>query len=509
MTNDNPNRSSSTRVWSWAFLTVLVVMAVVAGLLAGLLLNIFQRKEEAKNPFLKLVNVSEETTDPRPWGANWPREFEQYQRTVEPSRTNYGGGDAPVAKEKAETFPWLTRMFAGYAFALDYRDRRGHAYMLLDQEKTRRVTERPQPGACLHCHASIIPTYRRLGAGETDWGKVYSGFVKLSAMTYQQAHAEVVETGSLDPVPQGTTQAMVRAKGAHPVSCVDCHEPATMKLRVTRPGFILGIQALAASTSAVPHLASIERWRKGDRSTPYDPNVDASRQEMRSYVCGQCHVEYYCGPKTTLFFPWNRGLSVDQIEEYYDKFTFPDGHAFFDWQHAETGGEMLKAQHPEFETWSQGIHSRSGVACADCHMPYLRTGAMKVSDHWVRSPLLMINRSCQVCHPYEEGELKARVESIQARNFQLLQRAGGALVDVLDAVARAKAEGATPAQLSAVLAFQRKAQWRVDFVAAENSMGFHAAQESARMLGDAIDYARQAQVAAGLWREAKPPAAHR
>ena len=68
---------------------------------------------------------------------------------------------------------------------------------------------------------------------------------------------------------------------------------------MTRPGFIRGIQALAAGTAPMPHLESIERWRRGKRAAPYDPNVDASRQEMRSFVCGQCHVEYYCGPKTT------------------------------------------------------------------------------------------------------------------------------------------------------------------------------------------------------------------
>ena len=134
---------------------------------------------------------------------------------------------------------------------------------------------------------------------------------------------------------------------------------------------------------------------------------------MRSFVCAQCHVEYYCGPKTTLFFPWNNGLKVEEIESYYDSYKFSDGHRFYDWKHAETGAEVLKAQHPEFEMWSQGIHARSGVACADCHMPYMRQGAMKVSDHYVRSPLLMVNRACQVCHPQPEEELKSRVLTIQ------------------------------------------------------------------------------------------------
>jgi nitrite reductase (cytochrome c-552) len=278
-----------------------------------------------------------------------------------------------------------------------------------------------------------------------------------------------------------------------------------MSLRVTRPGFIVGIRALAASDAPTPHLPSIERWRKGDRGKPYDPNVDASRQEMRSFVCGQCHVEYYCGPKETLFFPWDNGLKVEQIEKTYDNHKFPDGHAFFDFQHAETGAEVVKAQHPEFETWSQGMHARSGVACADCHMPYKREGAMKVSEHHVQSPLLMLNQSCQTCHRFPEEELRARVELIQDRTHALMQQAGGALTDMLDAIKAAKAAGATPQQLAPVFALQRKAQWRLDFVNAENSMGFHAPQEAARILAESIDLSRQAQLAATDL--ARPPAA--
>ena len=43
---------------------------------------------------------------------------------------------------------------------------------------------------------------------------------------------------------------------------------------------------------------------------------------------------------------------------------------------------------------------------------------------------------------------------------------------------------------------QRKAQFRLDFIYAENSMGFHAPQETARILAGAIDYARQGQLIA-------------
>jgi nitrite reductase (cytochrome c-552) len=324
-------------------------------------------------------------------------------------------------------------------------------------------------------------------------------------MPYGEAHAEIVKTGSSNPVAGGTKLEFAHVEGAHPVGCVDCHDPKSMLLRVTRPGFLLGIRALAESAEPTPHLQSVERWRKSDRARPYDPNVDASRQEMRSFVCGQCHVEYYCGPKTTLFFPWNQGLKVEEIERTYDAYKFPDGHRFYDWQHAETGAEVLKAQHPEFELWSQGIHARSGVACADCHMPYQREGAMKVSDHWVRSPMLDISRACQVCHPYPETEIQARVAAIQDRTHALLERAGTAATDMLDAIGAAKKSGAAAGRLQTALELQRKAQWRIDFVAAENSMGFHAPAEAARILAESIDFSRQAELAARAVTAAPSP----
>ncbi len=515
----------------WGFVVAVVLSAIVTFALAALLVNIFQRKQEAKNPYVRLVEVDNNTSDPRRWGINWPREFDGYMRTSEMTHTRYGGSEGAPAPSRLEQEPWLKRMFAGYAFAIDFRQRRGHAYMLADQEQTRRVQDKPQPGACLHCHASIIPTYRRLGlekSGKTladadgfDWPAVMTGFEAMSTMSYVDAHAQLLRTPDgtegLDVGPGGssiatttpanltgqipgaptTQEALASHTGkAHPVACVDCHDPKSMELRVTRPAFVVGIQKLASSEEPVPHLPSIERWRKGNRARPYDPNTDATRQEMRSFACGQCHVEYYCGPKMTMFFPWGNGLKVEEIEKFYDDTKFADGHRFFDFKHAETGAEVLKAQHPEFETWSQGIHARSGVACADCHMPYKRDGAMKVSDHWIRSPLLMINRSCQVCHPFSEEEIQGRVATIQRRHSLLMERAGTALIAMLDEVAAAKKAGATEAQLQPILELQRKAQWRLDFINAENSMGFHAAQESAKTLGESIDYFRQGQLLA-------------
>jgi nitrite reductase (cytochrome c-552) len=217
---------------------------------------------------------------------------------------------------------------------------------------------------------------------------------------------------------------------------------------------------------------------------------------MRIFVCAQCHVEYYCAVKEPLFFPWNRGLKVEQIEQTYDEHAFPDGTPFYDYAHAETGAHVYKAQHPEFELWSQGVHARSGVSCADCHMPYERQGAMKVSSHWVRSPLLNMNNSCQTCHNMPEAELRDKVASIQSRTEKLIDRAAVAMTDMLDAIKQAQNAAAMPDELAPILVLQKKAMWRLDFVSSENSMGFHAPQESARILGESIDYSRQAQVAA-------------
>jgi len=457
------------------FAVTVIVVAAATALITALLVNIFERKSEARNPYVRLVEVGEDDTDPAKWGINWPKEYESYQRTAIATRTRFGGhgGSEALPTEKIERDPWLKRMFLGYAFSIDYRDRRGHAYMLEDQEATQRLTK-PQSGSCLHCHASVMPVYRALGDGDA-----MAGFEKTYTLSYQDLNRMLHDMGH-----------------GHPVSCVDCHEPKTMQIRVTRPAFIQGIRRLAESDAPVPHLPSIERWRDGARGRSYEPNADASRTEMRSFVCAQCHVEYYCASKMPLTFPWGKGLRADDVEAFWDDTEYADGARLFDYKHAETGAEILKAQHPEFELWSQGIHARSGVACADCHMPYMRDGATKISDHWVRSPLLNINRACQTCHHFPEEEIKARVDVIQERNHDLLQRAAQALMDQLDAIQQAQQNGATDEQLAEARELQRKAQWRLDFIAAENSMGFHAPQESARVLGEAADFARQGEVAA-------------
>lgn len=468
------NQQAKRDWWSTrtALISSILAVAVVTAGVTALLTDISAKKAEQRNPYVRLVDVGEDDTDAAKWGRNWPAQYDGYKRTATATKTRFGGhgGSESLPEQKIEREPWLKRMFLGYAFSIDYRDRRGHAFMLADQENTKRLTK-PQSGSCLHCHASVMPLYRKLGDGDA-----MKGFESSYAYSYQDLHAKLEEVG------------------AHPVSCVDCHEPKSMALRVTRPGFIKGIRALAESDAPVPAMPSIDAWRAGGRNQPYDPNQDASRNEMRSFVCGQCHVEYYCSSKMPLTFPWGRGLRAEQVEQYWDEAKFVDGTTFVDYTHKETGAQVLKAQHPEMELWSQGIHSRAGVSCADCHMPYMREGAAKVSDHWVRSPLLNINRACQTCHRADESEILARVDTIQTRNYELMQRGGKAIVELIDAIVAAKAAGATDEQLAPALQMQRKAQWRLDFIAAENSMGFHAPQEAARVLGEAIDYARQGQV---------------
>jgi len=452
---DMTEQRSTTRL----ILYTAVAAALAAAAVTGFLVNIFERKQEARNPFFRVVELTDDTEDPQIWGKNFPLQFDAYRRTVDQVRTRYGGSEAVprtptgadprsiVAQSRLEEDPRLKTMWAGYAFAKDFREERGHAYMLDDQTFTERQEVAKQPGTCMHCHASVYVPYKKLGGGD-----LIKGFERMNQMPYTEARKLV----------------------SHPVTCLDCHDPNTMQLRVSRPGFIEGIRVLKAS-----------------QGTPgYDVNSMATRQEMRAFVCGQCHVEYYFkGPEKRLTYPWEQGLKADEILAFYQ------ASGFRDWVHAESGAPTLKAQHPEFEMWNQGIHARSGVTCADCHMPYQREGALKISDHHVRSPLLNINRACQTCHRWSEDELRNRVFTIQDRTFQVRNLAMEALVGLIGDIKAAKAGGMTDQQLTAPRDEQRQAQFLLDFIEAENSMGFHAPQEAMRVLAMSIDHTRKGQLA--------------
>ena len=442
-------------------IVIIAAFAAFVATIAGvaLLTNIIERKQEARNPFFRVVELNDDIDDPAVWGKNFPLQYDGYVRTVDQVRTRYGGSEAThrtptqadprsmVAQSRLEEDARLKTMWDGYAFAVDFREERGHAYMLDDQTFTERQQVTRQPGTCINCHASAYTAYKTLGNGD-----IVQGFRELNKMPYFEARKHV----------------------NHPVACIDCHDSQTMQLRVTRPAFMAGIRAAKAAQGV----------------QNFDVNRDATRQEMRSYVCGQCHVEYYFkGAEKELTYPWEKGLKIENILAYYEEVKHKD------WTHAQTGADVLKAQHPEFEMYNQGIHARSGVACADCHMPYNREGSMKISNHHVRSPLLSINMSCQTCHKATEEELKFRVETIQERTFNLRNLAMDALVQLITDIKAARDQGVSDGELALARENQRKAQFYLDFVEAENSMGFHAPAEAVRILAESINFSRLGQVA--------------
>lgn len=254
-----------------------VIAAVLGGIVTAILISVIQRKAESKYPFHQVVEITDDTYDPATWGLNFPYQYASYKRTTDMIRTRHGGSEAMprtptdadprsiVARSKVEDDPRLRAIWAGYAFAVDTREARGHAYMLEDQTFTERTHVVVQPGTCINCHASAYPTYKALGDGD-----ITRGFEVLNAMDFHEAREHV----------------------EHPVACIDCHVAESMELRITRPAFMEGIAS---------YMENVEGRRN------YDVNRDASRQEMRTYVCAQCHVEYYFALRIAgWFFPGQR-----------------------------------------------------------------------------------------------------------------------------------------------------------------------------------------------------------
>lgn len=427
----------------WLKVTALiggfVGASAAAAALTWLLTTIFQHKQEERETFFRVAAVAPNEPDAAAWGENFPAQYDRYKMTMKTSELEeysaYGRYGGSEAFSRLDKYPNLKRLFAGYAFAVEYNEDRGHLRAVEDVLAIKRLGDK-KPGTCMTCKSSQVP-----GIME-----------KIGPEAFYATPMKDLVAGY---------------KIEHPISCADCHDAKTMALRVSRPAFAEAMEGRGVDLASATH------------------------QQMRTYVCGQCHTEYYFrGDGKYLVFPWVAGFTVDEEEEYYD------GMAFKDWVHAETGAELVKVQHPEFELWSTGIHARSGVSCADCHMPYRREGAMKVTDHWIRTPLADPNNACTTCHRQPEEEMRGRVLEIQDRTYELLTRAEAALVAAQDEIVAAMAAGVPDADLAAARAFHRKAFIRYDFVSAENSMGFHSPQEAARVLGDAIDFARLAELAA-------------
>ncbi len=417
-----------------AYAAVFVVAVGLTLIVAALLTNIIQRKAEETEYPLQVVEIGEDEIDPAVWGKNFPDHYDRFIMTRnDGNSTPYGGSEV---YSKLERYPAMVRLWAGYAFSKDHNEERGHYYAQIDQANTQRVKLVDQPGACINCHAAEAPALIE-----------QMGWEEFNHTPYNEL-ADDIHTGS---------------------SCSDCHNPDTMELVITRPAFRNAMEARGVNLD------------------------EATRQEMRSYVCAQCHVEYYFkGDNKVLTFPWSQGFTIDDIEAHYDSYEFKD------WTHAETGAPMIKIQHPEFEMWTTGIHARSGVACADCHMPYIRQGSVKISDHWLRSPLENINSACQTCHRWDEEELRDRVVDIQDTTAGLLRKSEEAIISAIDTIVAAKEAGATDDDLAVAYQLHRSSQLRWDFVSSENSTGFHSPQEAARVLANSIDLARQSELSAWL-----------
>lgn len=434
----------------------LLLGALVTVGVAALLINIFQHRVESQNPYFRVVNIDEKTFDPAVWGQNFPLQYDGWRKTAEMepadqvTRTPTADDPRTVkTHSKLEADPRLVTMWTGYAFAIEYNEPRGHMYMLEDQTLVKRVTQFNQPGACLNCHSSIPEVLNNIG------GDPAQAWATMNKSPYSE---------------------VVGKANNHPVGCIDCHDPKTMALRVTRPAFINGMKAL----------------KNGQGVKDYDVNRDASAAEMRTFVCAQCHVEYYfAGDGKTLTFPWDNGLKID------DEFKYYNDHGFSDFTNTITGGPVVKAQHPDFETFSQGVHASAGVTCADCHMAYKREGGQKITDHQVRSPMIndeTINRSCLNCHRASEEEMRGRVKTIHDRYEEAKNKSFDAFMDLVHDIQAARTNGTPANQVTAAQLYARKASFWIDYVVSENSRGFHAPAYTIRILNDATDASRKGQM---------------
>lgn len=413
------------------------LVVILAAVLIGVLVYI-QNHPTEQRAIQPLVEISAMEPDSAKWGINYPNQYDTFMKTKTNNvDTTYGGSSA---------FSWLERdprqvvLFAGYPFSKDYNDDRGHANALEDVRATKRLNlddsdPKHTPGTCYSCKSSDNPgLWERLGMEAYD------------KMSFNELTPEI----------------------NNPIGCANCHEAETMRLIVTNPALKEALE------------------RQGKDWTTF------TRQEMRTVVCANCHVEYYFkGDGKYLTFPWDKGTKVEQIIEYYEKAGFKD------WVYPETDSPMLKAQHPEFEFFTaDSTHYKAGVSCADCHMPYVRDGASKYSTHDVHSPLLNPEAACGQCHT-DTNYVIGRVNSIQKQVAETKIVAEDAVIDAMNAIKAAAAAGnADPALLDEARKLHREAQFMWDFISAENSTGFHNPEYALEVLSKSIDTARRAQMLA-------------
>lgn len=417
--------------WLIFFATIIVVFFL--GLLAS---SIIERRAEAE--FVYTPKVAYNQWEPRNevWGMNFPREYDTYMQTKDTIFRSKYNGSAKI--DMLKIAPEMVILWAGYPFSKEYNQPRGHYYAVNDVRNILRTgapmksEDGPMPGTCWACKSPDVPRVMNSigieGFYKRKWGALGSEIV-------------------------------------NPIGCADCHDAVTMNLQISRPALIEAFQ------------------RKG---------IDvkkASHQEMRSLVCAQCHVEYYFkGEGKYLTFPWDKGFSVEKMEEYYDSLKFSD------WKHALSRASLIKAQHPDYEIYRMGVHYDRGVACADCHMPYKSEGGVKFTDHHIQSPLNNVANTCLVCHREETQKMIDNVYQRQDKVFENREQ-----LEILLAKAHIEAKfawdkGAAENQMEKPLKLIRAAQWRWDFAAAGHGSSFHAPIEVSRIVGSGIQKAMEARL---------------
>lgn len=409
---------------------VIFFVTVVTVFIIGLFASSIIERRSESQLYFQMVS---EIPDWEPRNEVWGQNFpRQYESYVRTSETDFKSKHFGSSMiDYLEKYPELVVMWAGYPFSRDYNQGRGHYYAITDVHNTLR-TALPMPGSCWTCKSTDVPRVMN-----------------------EMGVAEFYNSTVFDLGPQIMNH----------IGCQDCHDPKTMNLRITRP-------------------ALVEAFERQGR----DIN-DTTHQEMRSLVCAQCHVEYYFkGEGKYVTFPWDKGFSADEMELYYDEF------AFSDWKHGLSRTPMIKAQHPDYELYMTGVHADRGVSCADCHMPYMREGGLKYTNHHIGSPLSNISGSCQVCHRESEEKLRQNVYDRQDKVAELRHIVEKNLARVHVEAKTAWEAGAKEEEMSPVLTLIRHAQWRWDWVAAANGMGIHSPVESLRVLGTSIQKSQEARV---------------
>ena len=420
----------------WALFVATMVVVFCLGLLAS---SIMQRRAEVASIFAnKKVEIAPQEARNAIFQSNYPKEYETWLQTADTSFSSEFNGNKPV--DVLAQRPEMVIFWAGYAFSKDYSAPRGHYYAIQDMLHTLRTgspgvdgMDDIQPATCWACKSPDVPRMMQAMGVEAFYNQ------KWSAMG-----SEIV----------------------NPIGCADCHDTETMDLRISRPALIEAFGRMGKDITKATH------------------------QEMRSLVCAQCHVEYYFRKENKyLTFPWDKGTSMEDVEKYYDEMDY------YDYIHAISKTPILKAQHPDFEIAQLGIHAQRGVACADCHMPYMSQGGMKFSDHHIQSPLNYIDRTCQVCHRESEEVLRKNVYDRQRMANEIRNKLEKELAAAHIEAKFAWDKGATEATMKPVLRYIHQAQWRWDYGVASHGASFHAPQEVTRILSNGLERALQARLA--------------